>query len=147
MTTLNRINRTRRGFTLIEAIVIVIIIGVLAAVIAPRLFERVGQSKQGVAVANAATLRSQVELFQVDAGRSVSSSDTIRGILWERPSDVSEDAWRGPYVSNEDELLDPWGNEFALEVPGQLNKHDFDVVSYGADGSPGGEDENKDIRQ
>lgn len=147
MTALNRTTRmSRRGFTLIEAIVIVIIIGVLAAVIAPRLFERVGQSKQGVALANAATLRSQVELFQVDC-RSVTSSDTLRGILWERPSDVDEDAWRGPYVSNEDELLDPWKNEFALEVPGQLNKHDFDVVSYGSDGQPGGEDENKDVRK
>jgi len=133
---------SRRGFTIIEVIVIVVILGVIAAVIAPRLLQRVGQSKVAVAKSNAASLASAMQLYIADCEMPESGSSIL--ILWERPAGVSEDVWKKPYVDNRDALLDPWGNEFHLVVPGQVNV-DFDIVSYGKDGQPGGQDEDADI--
>lgn len=137
-----RVGRGRRGFTLIEVIVIVVILGVLAAVIAPRFLSRIGQSKRAVAESNAASLSQAVKLFIADHGNPESGA-TI-DILWEKPANVEEAKWQ-PYVENAEKLLDPWGNKFVLKIPGDKNTFDFDVVSYGADGKPGGESENGDI--
>jgi general secretion pathway protein G len=136
------LSRRERGFTLIEVIVIVVILGVLAAVIAPRFLSRIGQSKQSVAGANASSLVTAVRLFITDHGTPEQSS-TI-DILWERPGNVEEAKWQ-PYVENPEKLLDAWGNKFILKIPGDKNTFDFDIVSYGADGKPGGEGENADI--
>ncbi len=138
-------HRARRAFTLIEVIVIVIIIGVIAAVIAPRLLSRVGSSKQSVAAANAATLAGQLKLFALDFGMPEEGSSIT--VLWERPGGIDEDTWRqkgGPFVDNADTLIDPWGRQYVLIIPGQKNV-DFDVVSYGKDGQPGGTGEDQDI--
>jgi general secretion pathway protein G len=137
-------NRRGGGFTIVEVLVIVVIIGVIAALIAPRLFQRIGQSKQATAAANAATLANSMNVFILDHGMPPSGSPIT--ILWERPSWVAEEKWRetGPYVNNPDALLDPWGNPYILVIPGQRNV-DFDIVSYGADGQPGGEGESADI--
>lgn len=141
--TQNRRRTPRSGFTLIEIIVVVIIIGVLATLIAPRVLDRIGQSKRAVAENNAKSLRTQVDLFYADVGRKPRSGEALRDILLERPSDVG-DNWRGPYVNAEDELLDPWGNEYDLVIPGEVH-FDYDIVSYGADGKPGGEGDDADI--
>lgn len=133
----------RRGFTIIEVIVIVVILGVIAAVIAPRLIGRVGQSKQAVAKSNAATIANAMKLFQIDNGLPESGSALT--ILIERPGNVAENAWKGPYLDNVEMLTDPWGNPYQLVIPGTKNV-DFDIVSFGADGQPGGEGENEDIR-
>jgi general secretion pathway protein G len=137
----SRNRRRRRAFTIIEVIVMVVILGVLAAIIAPRLLNRVGQSKQAVAKSNAASLANAVRLFFTDHGKPESGA-TI-SILWERPPTVAQEKWQ-PYVESADALLDPWGHPYILRVPGEKN-FDFDVVSYGADGQPGGTDENADI--
>jgi general secretion pathway protein G len=130
--------RARRGFTIIEVIVIVVILGVLAAVIAPRLIQRIGQSKQSVAAANASSLASTVQgmmtEYKLEPGMSIN-------ILMEGPVDAG---WKGPYLQNADQLNDPWGRPFVLVVPGSKNI-DFDIVTYGADGQPGGEGEDADI--
>jgi general secretion pathway protein G len=138
--------RSRRGFTLIEIIVVVVIIGVLAAVIAPRIFGRIGQSKTAVAANNAAALSSVMRLFISDHGMPPEGS-TI-DILWTKPSFANDSAWaaNGPYVESADSLHDPWGNKFVLLIPGNKN-FDFDIVSYGRDGQPGGEGEDADIVQ
>lgn len=136
----NRI-AARAGFTIMEVLVVIVIIGVLAAVIGPRLLGRVGQSKQAVAKSNVETLANSVRQFMLDHGSIPSGSDIM--ILWERPSDIAEDKYQ-PYVENADALLDPWGNKYALIVPGSFNI-DFDVVSYGSDAQPGGEGEAKDV--
>jgi general secretion pathway protein G len=134
--------RTRRGgFTIIEVIVIVVIIGVIAAVIAPRLIGRIGQSKQSVAAANAASLANATKLFFADHGKPEAGA-TI-DILWERPSSVAEASWK-PYVDSPKSLIDPWGRPYILVIPGAVN-FDFDIVSYGADARPGGADEDADI--
>ncbi len=131
----------RRGFTIVEIIVVVVIIGVIAAMIGPRLFSRIGESKQAVGKSNAATLANAVKLFMTDHG-GLDSGATI-DILWTRPSGVEESDWE-PYVDSEEKLLDPWGKKYMLVVPGEKN-FDFDLVSYGAKGQPGGEGEEADI--
>lgn len=132
----------RAGFTLVEAIVIIVILGIIAAVIAPRVFQNIGSAKSGVAASNAAALATSVNNLYADAGE-LREDWTIRALL-ETPSGMDEDEYNGPYVQNEEALLDPWGNEFELVIPGEKNT-DFDIVSYGRDGAPGGEGEDKDI--
>jgi general secretion pathway protein G len=131
----------RRAFTIIEVIVIVVILGVIAAVIAPRLLSRVGQSKQAVARSNAESLATAMRLFIADNGMPESGASIT--ILIEKPSNVEGDKWK-PYVDNADALKDPWGNLYQLVIPGSVNV-DFDIVSYGKDGQPGGDEENADI--
>lgn len=134
--------RARRAFTIVEVIVIVVILGIIAAVIAPRLLGRVADSKRSVAASNAAALATATKTFIVDCGMPEPGASIT--ILWERPGNVGERDWKGPYVDNADQLKDPWGNLYVLRVPGQKNV-DFDVVSYGKDGQPGGEGENEDV--
>jgi len=129
----------RSGFTLIEAIVIIVILGVIAAVIAPRLIQRVGQSKRAVAMSNAAALATQVKLFMAE--HELSQGSTI-DVLVEKPSNAS-DSWE-PYVDSANDLLDPWGRKYILIIPGEKN-FDFDLVSYGRDGRPGGTGEDEDV--
>ena len=131
-----------RAFTIIEVIVIVVILGVIAAVIAPRLLSRVGQSKQAVAASNAASISTAMKLYIADCGAPEAGAPIT--VLVERPSNVEESAWKGPYVDNADALKDPWGNLFVLVIPGQVNA-DFDIISYGKDGQAGGEGEDADI--
>jgi len=138
-----RTRRGRRAFTIIEVIVIVVILGVLAAIIAPRLLGRIGQSRQAVAGSNAAALANNVKMFTIDCGNPGAGA-TI-DILWTRPANVDEAKWQGPYVDNADALIDPWGNKYVLIIPSQHGNADFDVVSYGADGQPGGEGEDADV--
>jgi len=132
-----------RGFTIIEVLVIIVIIGVIAAVVAPRLINRIGQAKTSVAANNAASIASAMSLYEADCGMPESGASLV--ILLEKPSNA--DGWKGPYLRNADELKDPWGNAFFLEVPGKKNTSDFDIVSYGADGQPGGTGDNEDIRK
>ncbi len=138
------LRRSRAGFTIIEVIVIVVILGVIAAVIGPRLIGRIGQSKQAVAKANASSLATQMTTFAADFG--MPEAGTSLTVLWEKPATIDDANWagKGPYVNNPQELNDPWGNPFVLKIPGEKNV-DFDIVSYGADGQPGGEGENADI--
>ncbi len=135
----------RRAFTLIEVMVVVIVLSILAAIVAPKLFGNVDKAKWNTSKFKAATLTSALQSFEMDC-RQLKSSDTMRELLWDGPSDVADGSWSGPYIKNEDALEDAWGNEFILEVPGTKNV-DYDVVSYGGDSEPGGEKWDADIRQ
>jgi len=146
---LSNTNRTsrrslaRRAFTLAEIIVVIIIIGVLATLVVPRLFGRIGQAKQSAAVANAATLASSMQQFILDCAGPPPPGSSL-DVLITCPSGIDPTAWKGPYVQNKSALLDPWGKPFMLQIPGKQN-FDFDIVSYGADGQPGGDGDNADI--
>ena len=138
----NRRMHAARAFSLTEVLVAIVIIGVLAAIVVPRLLGRVGQSKVASAKSSISSLVTAMQAYRLDCGDPESGADL--GILWERPSNVAENAWKGPYVENADALIDPWGHPYELVIPPQHNA-DFDIVSYGADGQPGGEGDNQDI--
>lgn len=131
----------RRAFTLIEFIVVMTIIGILAALIVPRFLGRIGGAKQSVATANIKMLEAKVLEFQADTGRYPSAQEGLRALV-QPPGDVSS-KWKGPYVKDK-EILDPWEREYIYRYPGQRN-HDFDLFTLGADGQDGGDDEAKDI--
>ena len=143
MHTRHNIRRRRRlrAFTLIELIVVITIIGILAALITPRLLGRIGGAKQAVAQQKVAVLETKVLEFQADCGRFPTMQEGLRALV-RRPADVSRD-WKGPYVKDKD-ILDPWGVEIRYRYPGRHNA-DFDVYTYGADDQEGGEGENEDI--
>lgn len=132
--------RTRSAFTLIELVVVITILGVLAAVIIPRLFGRVGESKQAVARQKIAVLEQQVNLFQTDNERYPTPQEGLQALV-QAPADVS-DNWR-PYVKDKD-IIDPWGAEFLYQYPGRQS-FDFDIFTYGSDQQEGGEGEAADI--
>jgi len=125
----------RRGFTLLEVIVAVTIIAILAALLVPNVLGFIGSSKTRVARAGVNALSQQVRLYCADHEMSKPDRNFDLSMLLEGSK---------PYLNNPQDLLDPWGNPFVLVVPGQVN-FDFDIVSYGADGAPGGEAEDADI--
>jgi general secretion pathway protein G len=130
-----------RGFTLIEFIVVMTIIGILAALIVPRFFGRVGGAKQAVAQQKIGVLESKVIEFQTDCGRLPTAQEGLSALI-QPPGDVGE-KWKGPYVKKKD-IVDPWGQELIYECPGRQNA-DFDIYTLGADRREGGENEDSDI--
>ena len=127
----------RRGFTMIEIIVVVIIIAVLAALIGPRFFGEVGKAKTAVAQQKLKVIEQAVEKFYYEHNRFPANLNE----LVERPSDVPEDQWN-PMLKAKD-LTDPWGRPFNYQYPGQHDK--FDLSSSGADGQEGGTGEDADV--
>ncbi len=134
----------RRAFTLLEIIVVVMIIAVLATLVAPRLLGRVGSAKQTAAKAKAATIAKTVNLYILDMGLSSPSDDFDLEVLLLHPDDGGGPS--GPYLERADDIIDPWGNNFEILVPGDTNAS-FDIISFGEDGEQGGEEANADITQ
>ena len=127
------------GFTLLELLVVVVIIGVLAGFVAPRYFGQVGKSEVNVAKAQLDALEKALDQYRLDTGRYPSADLGLKALL-ERPA--NEPKWNGPYL-RKGIPLDPWGKPYLYRIPGE--KSDFDLLSYGKDGQPGGSGENADI--
>jgi len=128
------------GFTLIELMVVVIIIGLLAAFVAPKIFHRVGESRITAARNQMAALEDALDMFYVDTGRYPSSEQGM-AVLNTKPEDINH--WKGPYLKKR-VPKDPWGNEYVYKSPGGEGR-DYDIICYGADGQEGGEGDNADI--
>jgi general secretion pathway protein G len=127
------------GFTLLELLVVVVIIGVLAGYVAPQYFSQVGKSEVQVARAQIDALEKALDQYRLDARRYPSTEQGL-GALVERP--VNESNWSGPYL-RKGVPPDPWGRPYIYRSPG--DKREFDLLSYGRDGLPGGTGENGDI--
>jgi general secretion pathway protein G len=125
---------SRRAFTLLEVIVVVTIIALLAALVAPRVLGNIGKSKQKIAKSDVASVAQQVRIWMADRGMSRLPADFELDMLTEG-ADPLLDA---------DDLVDPWEKPYVLVNPGDVNS-DFDIVSYGANGEPGGDGEDADV--
>lgn len=131
------------GFTLLELLVVLVIIGLLAGLVGPKLFSRLEHSKVQTAEAQVKLLRGAVQTLHLDLGRLPTSEEGL-GLLGSAPADALLAAnWRGPYL--DDQLpLDPWGNPYLYAVPG-ANSQPFALYSLGADGKAGGTGDAADI--
>ena len=127
----------RRAFTLIEIIVVVTIIALLAAVIAPRLFGRIDWAKENAARADVESIAAAVKLYLMESNRNLNDGFELRDLII-----AAEDGGglNGPYLEKDEDLLDPWKNAFVIRFPGDVN-YDFDIISIGKDGQLGTEDD------
>jgi general secretion pathway protein G len=129
---------TQRGFTLIELLIVMIILGLLAALVAPKMFQKVGSSKQKAAKAQIAMLGTALDAFRLDVGSYPSAEEGLEALR----KNPNRETWDGPYLPK-DVPPDPWGRAYVYRCPGEHG--DYDLYSLGSDGQDGGEGENADV--
>lgn len=131
-----------RGFTLLEMLVVLVIIGLLVGLVGPRLFGRVETSKIQAAEAQIKLLRGAIETYRLDVGSLPSTAEGLESLV-KAPSEAARLRWRGPYL--DDAIpVDPWGNRYQYAVPGADGRA-FALFSLGADGKRGGEGADADL--
>ncbi len=137
--------RTRcKGFTLIELMVVIVILGILAGFIVPRLMGRPEEAKKVKARMQIESLETALKLYKLDNGFYPTTEQGLQALVEKPESPPVPKNWRkGGYIEKGKIPKDPWGNDFVYLSPGAHG--DYDIICYGADGVPGGEDNNKDI--
>jgi general secretion pathway protein G len=128
-----------RGFTLLELLVVMVIIGLLAGYVGPNYFSQIGKSEVKVARAQADALGKALDQLRLDTGHYPSMEDGLEALV---APPANEPRWDGPYLKK-GVPLDPWGNPYVFRSPGEHGE--YDLISYGKDGKPGGEGEAADI--
>lgn len=123
--------QSRRGFSLLEVIIAVTIVALLATLVVPRLTRFLAGANEDKAVAEVNSIANTVKLYTAEETTGTLTDDFVLEMLVEGDN---------PYLNSADELIDPWGNNYEIVIPGERNL-DFDVVSYGPDGKPGGGDD------
>ncbi len=132
--------RNSRGFTLVELLVVIIILGLLAGLVGPRLFGRVGQSRQATARAQIELLGAALDQYRLDVGAYPAAALGLAALV--RNPNVPN--WNGPYLKKSAVPNDPWGRAYQYKCcPGDHG--DYDIWTAGADGAPGGDGENADV--
>ena len=132
--------RTAAGFTLLELLVVLVILGLLATIAAPRVLSYLGGAKSDTAKIQIENLSTTLDLYRLDVGRYPSEEEGLGALLAPPPG---AEGWNGPYVRREDMITDPWGRRYVYRYPGE--HYDFDLYTLGADDAEGGEGENQDV--
>ena len=132
--------RGARGFTLLELLVVIVIIGLLAAYVGPKYFAQLGKSEVTVAKAQIEAFEKSLDTYRLDVGRYPTTEEGLAALLVAPPAAGTR--WNGPYLKKA-VPLDPWGHAYQYRAPG--SKGEYDIVSMGKDGQPGGSGENADI--
>jgi general secretion pathway protein G len=130
--------RDQKGFTLIELLVVIVILGLLAGIVLPRYMKGEKKGRQAAAKTQIEAFGLALDQFRLDTGRYPTTSDGLSALM----TNPGADGWDGPYLKKA-VPNDPWGRQYVYQSPGTHG--DYDLYSYGADGTPGGDGENKDI--
>ncbi|MHC8314943.1 type II secretion system major pseudopilin GspG [Pseudomonas sp. LB3P31] len=131
--------RAQRGFTLLELLVVLVVLGLLAGIVAPKYFAQLGRSEVKVAKAQIEGLGKALDLYRLEVGHYPSTEQGLQALVT-APSD--ETRWTGPYLQKK-LPQDPWGRNYAYRYPGENGE--YDLLSMGKDGQPGGEGENAEV--
>ena len=132
----------RRAFTLLEVLMVVVIIGILAALVVPNLFGTLKGAEEDITRATIESgLKTPLNLYRMHIGRFPTSDEGLAALVEEPDDDELAEKWRGPYVEDASKLKDAWGNEFIYESPGQYNEESYDLSSPGANGPEGDDDD------
>ena len=139
--------KNERAFTLIEVLLVILILGMLAAFVAPKIIGQQDKAKEDLAkaaVSSNGPIAGMLDLYKLHVGTYPTTDEGMQA-LWERPDSIEEDSniWRGPYVKDPDTLKDSWGNEYEYKSPGDVNTDGYDLWSNGPDGQEGTEDDLK----
>jgi general secretion pathway protein G len=135
--------RAEHGFTLLEMLVVMVIIGLLAGLVGPRLFGKVDASKVQTAKTQIKMLKSALNIMQLDVGQLPPADQGLKWLVEPPQLESAKTTWKGPYVDGK-LPLDPWGNAYQYRVPG-AERQPFSVLSLGSDGREGGEGQAADI--
>lgn len=137
-------HRLSRGFTLLELVVVIIVLGLLAAIVAPQILGRVSDARTTAAETQVALFATALDNYRLDNG-SYPTTEQGLAALREKPVRAPVPTnWRGPYL-RKDVPLDPWGKPYIYRSPGERDVSGYDLMSLGRDGKPGGEGEDKDV--
>lgn len=128
-----------KGFTLVELLIVLLIVGLLAGLVGPSLYKKVNPAKRTAAKAQINNFVTALDMFFAEIGSYPTQRQGLR-VLFYAPEGMGK--WNGPYVKKEIPL-DPWGNAYSYLTPGRHGP--YEIISYGADGKVGGEGENRDI--
>jgi len=131
-----------RGFTLIELMVVIVILGILAGLIVPRIMDNPDKAKQVMARTQIESIETALKLYKLDTGSYPSTDQGLQALV-QVPEPRPKNWKKGGYFEKGKVPKDPWGNEFVYLSPGMHGE--YDIISYGADGVPEGEDANEDI--
>jgi general secretion pathway protein G len=134
----------RRGFTLIEILVVIAVIALLASLVAPNVFRHLGTAQDVTARAQIEMLGAALDAYRLDNGRYPTTQQGLEALQSAPTSDPRPRNWRGPYLRR-GIPMDPWDVPYSFTSPGTVNPEGFDLLSFGADSRAGGEGENADI--
>ena len=134
----------REGFTLIEVLVVIAVIAMLAALVAPNVFQHVGTAKDATARSQIELLGAALDAYRLDNGRYPTTEQGLEALQVQPTIQPVPSNWRGPYLRRA-VPDDPWGMPYHFLSPGDVNPRGYDLFSLGADGEPGGEGEDADI--
>jgi len=129
-----------RGFSLIELLVVLVILGLLAGLVGPKVMKHLGGAKSDTAKLQIADLGAGLDVYRLETGDYPSNDEGLKALV-ENPGD--KPGWNGPYLKKKIVPQDPWGHEYHYQMPGEHG--DFDLYSLGKDNAQGGEGENADI--